>query len=99
MKSKITHGGTGIVTREYEVRGIDQYGDAVEVFHFDTLRKARAAVAGVLETYPAAAIELATKKQPMHLFKNPVQFQTVATFGDKAALEAGGWLMPDDEGE
>jgi len=93
MKSTISHGGAAITAREYEVRFIDECGDAQEVDHYDNKKQAVTAAKDYLNSNAKAAVlELHVSRRPSHLFGSPDTFTIIATFGDVAALRAGDWI-------
>jgi len=94
MKDKVSHGGSAITIREYEVRDIDEFGDAQDINHYGSKAEAMAAAARLLSDGAAKAIvvELHTSKRPAFLFKNPTTYKRIAEMGDRDALLAGGWI-------
>lgn len=95
MKDKVTHGGSGLITREYVINDIDQYGDVIDVDHADNLREALKRAEQIQfenNGTMAVVVELVTRKYPMFLFVDPVIFKTVKTYGNLDALKEGGWL-------
>ena len=92
MKDKISHGGSAITVTEYEVRHIDEYGDAQDVNHYENKRAAMDAAKKSLDAgYKAVVVEKHISRRPAFLFAEPDTFTTVAVMGDKAALELWGW--------
>lgn len=93
MKDKITHGGSAITTREYEVRLIDTYGDVEETLFCQTKREAMAAAEkAICDGANAVVVELHIQKMPARLFAEPDTYETVARLGNLDALEQGGWV-------
>lgn len=88
MKSKLTHGGSAIIETEYEVREIDEYGDCINVNHYDNLREARKATANL----KCWVIEKHVRKSPARLFKHPNIYDTITYGGNKRWLNAGCWI-------
>lgn len=92
MKDKISHGGSAVTITEYEVRDIDEFGDAQNVDHYSSKVEAMAAAKLLMDTgSKAVAVELHVSKRPSFLFKEPTKYTMVAVMGDIAALEAWGW--------
>lgn len=92
MKDKISHGGSAITVTEYEVRDIDEYGDAQDVNHYGSKREAMEAANKSLATgSKAVAVEKHISRRPAFLFDEPDTFTTIAVMGDKAALDLWGW--------
>ena len=92
MKDKISHGGNVVTIAEYEVRDIDEFGDAQNVDHYPSKALALlAARQSIAAGSKAVAVELHVSKRPAFLFKNPNKYTMVAVMGDIAALEAWGW--------
>jgi hypothetical protein len=79
-----------LITTEYEVRELDQYGDAIDVSHF----RSRATAMDFAKRLQCVAciVEKHVKRYPAHLFRLPDSYATLATFGDKVALTEGGWI-------
>jgi len=78
---------------EYETRSIDEFGDASEVFHFETREEAILCAKRMVEhgEEVAAVVEKHTRKYPSFLHKDPSVYKTIAVFGDPQALELGKW--------
>jgi hypothetical protein len=77
MKTKTTHGGCGIVTTEYAVLRLDDYGDVSDVLHCGGLRKARKEAAYYRAEGELVIIEKQTRRRPAHLFATPDQFDSI----------------------
>ena len=93
MPTKVYKDKTRCAVTEYEVRTINEDGDAEDVEHFETEIEARKAAAEIIETSAVAvAIEKHTSKRPHFLFAEPDVYKTIATFGSTLALSNGGWL-------
>ncbi len=78
---------------EYEVREINADGDAVNVNHYATEAEAindAERLAAVLPVDEAVAV-VVEKHASTHPHTKPDRFETLATYGDPAALAAGGW--------
>lgn len=89
---RITHGGSAIVSTEFEVRTIDTFGDVENVDHFDSRVLALAAARATLARGAVAVVvEKHIRRRPAFLFDEPETYRTVATLGDPAALAEGGW--------
>jgi hypothetical protein len=96
MKDRITHGGSAITVTEYEVRDIDEYGDAQDVNHYENKREAiDAAKKALTAGTKAVAVEKHISRRPAFLFAEPDTFTTIAVMGDKSALELWGWKPGD----
>lgn len=94
MTTKLWKDKNRMTITQYEVREIDEYGDALHVNLFDSeskaLDEARKLLAnGVI----AVAIEKHVSKYPAFRFSDPETFTTIAVMGDKAALELWGWTQ------
>lgn len=104
--TRVSKGGNRIVMTEWEVRDIDEHGDAQSVDHFSTKDKALAAAQEKVKRLPlrapltgggeqviaALVVEKHVSRRPAHLSRDPDVYTTVATFGSAEALRAGGWL-------
>lgn len=91
MKTKISRNGSAITTTEYEVRDIDEYGDAQDVNHFDNRKDAMTAAAKLMaQGARAVVIEQHTRRSPAHMFAEPDSYKTIAVMGDKASLALWG---------
>ena len=92
MKDRISKDGNRIISTEYEVRDIDEYGDAQDVNHYGCNREAMdAAKKSIAAGSKAVAVEKHIARRPAFLFPEPDTFTTLAVMGDKAALELWGW--------
>lgn len=92
MKSKVSHGGAGLTTAEYEVRELDEHGDVIDVNHYETKREAMEHAEKLLTHSAAVVVELHIMKYPAHLFDEPSKYTAIATMGSVSALTEGGWL-------
>jgi hypothetical protein len=96
MSTRIIKGGYATVTTEYEVRGLDQYGDAQDVRHYESQGEALAAAPAVLGgEITAWAVEKHVSREPAHLFADPSRYTTIATGGSREALVEGGWVAQE----
>ncbi len=82
-----------MISTEYTVSEIDEYGDVVDVDHFE--EKHVAVAAGRLRDAVAVVVEKVIRRYPAHMFAEHATFKTIETFGSHEALEAGGWLDED----
>jgi hypothetical protein len=91
MPERTIKNGSVLVTEEYELRTIDQYGDVIDVDHHDT----KAAALAALEKWEpyndevAAVVEYHRKYHPARFGED--KFTVLARKGDAAALVEGGW--------
>jgi hypothetical protein len=92
MPSKISKDGNRVTTIEWEVREIDQYGDAVDVNHFETLKEAELFARDLAKRVTAVVIEQHVSKRPAHLFGSPDTYSIVWFDGSQDALRVGGWI-------
>lgn len=95
LKDKVTHNGSGLVTHEYQISRIDEYGDIMDCDHTRDLDEARASAQGYASEHPAhgCIVEHVTRRYPLHLHTNePVTHKIVNTYGSRDALIAGGWV-------
>lgn len=77
---------------EYEVRWLDEYGDAQIVDHYPTKKEALSVARGRFpQGIKAVAVEKHVSKRPAYMYGMPDVFTTIAVFGDKSALELWGW--------
>lgn len=90
MNQRISKDGNRVTMTEWEVRTLDQYGDALDVTHWPNEAMARAYVVTLASS--AWVIEKHTSRRPAHLFANPDVYVTVAKGGDESALRDGGWI-------
>jgi hypothetical protein len=83
-----------LTVREYELRLIDENGDAQDVHYSDNPDELRRWATDFISSgeYPAAVIEYHVSRYPAHLFNDPDTYETIETIGDASALNAGGWL-------
>jgi hypothetical protein len=93
MPEQVSKDNSRVTITEYDVREIDEYGDCQDVNSYPTLEDAKRAVVGIDMTgeIRAAVIEKHISKRPAYLYSNPDTYKTVARYGDKDALEDGGW--------
>lgn len=78
---------------EFDVREIDQYGDAQNVSHFDSLQEAKAEAADVLVgEIVASVVEHHVGVCCDECGIRDDEYETVATAGDEKALREGGWI-------
>lgn len=93
---KLLRGGSVLRVTEYEVRGINANGDALDVEHHETEAQALEAASRVLRGEAVAwVIERHISYRPAHMAprdKEPDAYTQIATGGDRAALIAGGWV-------
>lgn len=93
MSQRIFKDGCRCVITSFEVRTLDQHGDADNVDHYESkeaaLQEAKRAIkAGVV----AVVVEKHVTGMPAHMFADPSTYVGIATFGDRLALMEGGWL-------
>jgi hypothetical protein len=82
-----------MVVTEFECRPINEDGDSIDVWHFDSKNEAIAAAKRhVADGGLAAVVEKYIRKYPMHLFNEPQKHTLLATFGNKEALSLGSWV-------
>lgn len=92
MKDRISHNGSAITVTEYEVRDIDEYGDAQDVNHFDSKCEAMDATRRFMaDGVKAVVVQKHISRRPTFLFAEPDTYIFIAAMGDNASLEAGGW--------
>ena len=84
-------------TLEYEMRLIDVNGDAFDVHFGETPEEVK--THGALGDHDGEAVAYVIEKHirfdPAHLTpagREPDEYETLETAGDKAALVAGGWV-------
>lgn len=78
---------------EFDVREIDQHGDAQNVSHFDSLDDARTEAEDVLTAeIVATVIEHHVGVCCEECGIRDDEYETVATAGDETALREGGWI-------
>ena len=91
VKDRISHGGSGITVTEYEVRNLDEFGDAQDVIHFPSKAEALDCAARfVANGASAAVVEKHTSRRPACLFADPDTFAVVAALGNTESLELWG---------
>lgn len=92
MPSKVTCGGSVLWVTEFELREIDEHGDAIDVNHYETAREAIADAAVKAAQHPERGwvVEKHRSRHPARGYAD--SYTTLATFGDAAALAAGGWV-------
>lgn len=90
MAQKTIMGGSVLRVTEYEVRLIDEYGDATDVEHYETKGEAIAAAAEHLTSVQAVVVERHISYHPSRYGED--RYTTVHTAGSEAALRAGGWI-------
>lgn len=96
MSTRIIKDGHATVTTEYEVRAIDQHGDAQDVRHYESQGEALAAAPAVLGGEVTAwVVEKHVSREPAHLFAEPSRYTTIATGGSREALGEGGWVAQE----
>jgi hypothetical protein len=90
MASKVTQRGSMLTVTEYEVRHIDQDGEATDVEHFDSVAEATSRAFRIVERgeSAASAVEKHVSVYPAHLSDKPSVYTEVATFGDESAIKA-----------
>ena len=84
-----------VTQSEYEIREINTDGDAYNVDHFATKEDALSVAQARLASDPntvAVVVEHCTSHYDEHGDRREADYTTVATFGDEAALLAGGWI-------
>ena len=74
----------------YELRPLDEHGDAQDVYRHESLKAARDA-AKLLRS-PAWVIERHVCRRPAHTAAEPDVYTMVASGGEATALEEGGWI-------
>jgi hypothetical protein len=92
MPTTISKDGNRCTTIEWEVREIDQYGDAQDINHFESFEEAKPFADDLTKRVPAVVIERHVSKRPAHLFGDPDTYSTVWTAGNQDALREGGWI-------
>jgi len=102
MSRAILQRGSVVRETEFETRGINQDGDAVDVDHYDSAPEAIARGAEMLGTddglggrISAWVVERHVSYHPAHLAprgREPDEYTTIDSGGDVAALRAGGWI-------
>lgn len=92
MPERISKDKVRLTVIEFEVRSIGKYGDAQEVWHFETKQEAVEYAKKILPKQVAVIVEKHTSKYPSFLHDEPSKFIILTTFGDTDALEAGGWI-------
>lgn len=92
---RVSKDGHRITLTEYEVRTLDLYGDSIQVLHFPTREAALAAAPHEIgkDGCMAVAVEKHVSKRPAFLASEPDKYTVIATFGDRKALEEGGWIQ------
>jgi hypothetical protein len=91
MKTRVTHNGSAITMTEFEVREIDEHGDAQDVNHYNDASSALIAAQRLISTGVAAVVvERHTSRHPAHLFGTPDTYALIARFGNRSALKAWG---------
>jgi hypothetical protein len=90
--TKTMKDGCRIVTTEFEVRELDQHGDALDVCHYETKQEALADAKQLIERGAAAVIvEKHTSRAPACYWKTPDTYKTLAMLGDAALIAKGEW--------
>ena len=94
MPQKVSKDGNRVVIVEYEVREVDEFGDAIDTDHYETETEALQAAEKSRWSEEAAAVvvEKHTSRRPSRLYDKPDTYETVHTSGDEQALRYGGWL-------
>ena len=93
MPTRVIKNKAAVVVTEYELRGIDAYGDAVTVEHYETESEALAFAPKILIGECVAwALEKHVSRRPDFLFSNPDVYTVLGTGGDADALREGGWV-------
>lgn len=91
MPTKVWKDGNRCTITEFDVREIDRHGDVQDVNSFETEAEAMRAARGLFGKVPAVVVEKCVRRFPAHRFAKHVEYTTVYTGGDFAALKAGGW--------
>jgi hypothetical protein len=83
-----------IITTEYEVRALDQHGDAQDVRQYETQAEALADAPAVLgDEIVAWVVEKHVTNRPAIPDLN--RYTTIATGGSREALVEGGWVVAE----
>lgn len=88
MTTKVNKAGDTWTETEYQVREIDECGDAQDVNGFDTKKEALEFAYGASD-WDAVVVEKVVKKYPFG--RGEDKYTTIYTAGSKDALAAGGW--------
>lgn len=92
MSKRIFKDGCRMEEIEFEVRTIDAYGDSQDVSHFEIEQEAIAYAKREAGSAVAVVVEKHFSRYPAHLFAKPSDYKILATYGDRDALQAGGWI-------
>lgn len=92
MPERVSKDGNRVTITQFEVRELNADGDAIDVSHYETKTEALAAALRLIESGSlAVGVEKHVSRHPAHLAAEPDTYTTLAVFGDRDALEAGGW--------
>jgi len=92
MATRMLRNGDASVETTYQLRLIDERGDACEVHDYETAAEAKADIIRLMDGYAACVIERFKSYWPTWEFEEPHQYKTVMTGGSVDALRAGGWI-------
>jgi hypothetical protein len=92
MPTKTSKDKHKLIVTEFECRPLNEDGDSIDVWHFETEEEALAAAREHISGGGlAAAVEKHVTRYPMYLFDEGQTFTTLAVFGDRKILELWGW--------
>jgi hypothetical protein len=90
--TKTMKDGCRTVTTEFEVRELDQRGDAIDVDCYETKQEAMAFAERLIKRGAAAVIvEKHTSRAPACYWRTPDTYKTLAMLGDAAVIAKGEW--------
>jgi predicted small metal-binding protein len=90
MKTKKLYCGSVSKTCEYEVRELDEDGEALDVNHFDSKREAMDHMKRIESRAVAIVVEKVTKYFPARFGDD--KYERIAFIGNQDALRMGGWI-------
>lgn len=99
MPKRVLQGGSVARFEEYEVRTIDEHGDAQNCNHYETRREALREFERVVldEEVHAVVVEYHVCYSPARFGKET--YKTIARRGSASALAAGGWDTDEQDRE
>ena len=90
--TKTMKDGCRTVTTEFEVRELDQHGDAIDVDCYETKQEAMVFAERLVKRGAAAVIvEKHTSRAPACYWRTPDTYKTLAMLGDAAVIAKGEW--------